>query len=463
MDTEDDPDTLATQREVALRDFMQANKLALTVLKQRSTLSAVADVLERVKAALLAVISITYADYAILGDTAVSVQKILSCMEALCQDGAVRALIKQQYGAGPWSWLRAMLTGQEAREAALLEVRALILMGDAFVCVHGPFRNRVPTIPLVADELLSCANNMPIDLVHDPQLLAKACKQEPVKSFACHGVAISAVAYDKSRLFTGSFDSTIKVWQVERMQCLDTLRGHHGRVLALLIDRGKLFSASFDKTIKVWSLDKLRCLATLRGHNDRVFTLASHRSGLYSGSFDGSIRVWDLDGMVCVGELWSDGGAVLSLAFAEDRLFAGYDDCSIREWNIDTMQCEGTTMGHKDSVIALMVFNGQLISGSFDRKLKVWDLEKKPFKELGAMRGHKGRVFALVEEGGWLFSSSDDRRIMAWDVKRLQCMGIIVKNCDVDRAFTFGRGRLFLGCTTGSIKVLGDPVPAGSV
>merc|ERR1712224_192039 len=115
-----------------------------------------------------------------------------------------------------------------------------------------------------------------------------------------------------------------------------------------------------------------------------------------------------------------------------------------------------------DSVVSLVFFEGQLISGSFDHKIKIWNVDIKPFKERGVMKSSRmGRIFALVLEGNYVFSSSDDCSILAWDVKSQQCLGAMVEHCDVDRAFTFGRGRLFLGCTTGFIKVLGDPLPMG--
>ena len=74
-----------------------------------------------------------------------------------------------------------------------------------------------------------------------------------------HTGAVSSLALsgDGKRLFSGSQDTTIKVWDLEINREAITLRGHSGPVssLALSGDGKRLFSGSYDKTIKVWDLE----------------------------------------------------------------------------------------------------------------------------------------------------------------------------------------------------------------
>jgi WD40 repeat protein len=56
----------------------------------------------------------------------------------------------------------------------------------------------------------------------------------------------------------------------------------------------RLASGSFDKTIKIWNVNDGSLLSTLIGHSDRVSSLALLADGnLASGSFDLSINVWN--------------------------------------------------------------------------------------------------------------------------------------------------------------------------
>ena len=78
-----------------------------------------------------------------------------------------------------------------------------------------------------------------------------------------------------------------------------TLRGHTDSVssLALSGDGKRLFSGSVDKTIKVWDLEAGKESLTLRGHTAYVTSLALSGDGkrLFSGSEDNTIKVWDLE------------------------------------------------------------------------------------------------------------------------------------------------------------------------
>ena len=73
-------------------------------------------------------------------------------------------------------------------------------------------------------------------------------------------------------LFSGRFDSSIRVWDINTGQCLQVLEGHTGLISALVSKSGcmqsqqvreisstvirrdvqVIFSASFDETIKGW-------------------------------------------------------------------------------------------------------------------------------------------------------------------------------------------------------------------
>jgi len=75
------------------------------------------------------------------------------------------------------------------------------------------------------------------------------------------------------------------------------LEGHTGNVLSLATGLdGKIYSGSYDRTVKVWRGDDGTLLQTLLGHTHTVFSLAVGLDGkIYSGSSDTTIRVWSDD------------------------------------------------------------------------------------------------------------------------------------------------------------------------
>ncbi len=72
---------------------------------------------------------------------------------------------------------------------------------------------------------------------------------------------------DGRRALSGSDDKTLKVWDLERGQCLRTLEGHGDRVSSCVVyaDGRRVLSGSYDKTLKVWDLERGLCLATYTG------------------------------------------------------------------------------------------------------------------------------------------------------------------------------------------------------
>jgi WD40 repeat protein len=111
-----------------------------------------------------------------------------------------------------------------------------------------------------------------------------------------HIVGSLAISADGKLLVSGSWDQTIKIWQLETGQILHTLKGHRDRVYAIALtpDGQIIASGSADKTIKLWHVQTGELLGTFTGHGNIVTALAFTASGemLVSGSLDKTIKIW---------------------------------------------------------------------------------------------------------------------------------------------------------------------------
>ena len=53
--------------------------------------------------------------------------------------------------------------------------------------------------------------------------------------FDNNNLCCRCVQFDGKRVVSGSYDYTVKVWNVETAECLHTLAGHTNRVYSLLV------------------------------------------------------------------------------------------------------------------------------------------------------------------------------------------------------------------------------------
>ncbi|OAV89700.1 hypothetical protein PTTG_08579 [Puccinia triticina 1-1 BBBD Race 1] len=54
-------------------------------------------------------------------------------------------------------------------------------------------------------------------------------------------------------LMTGSWDRTIRIWNVDRQECVQVLHGHARGIKCLQFDSHKLISGAMDHTLKIWN------------------------------------------------------------------------------------------------------------------------------------------------------------------------------------------------------------------
>ncbi|CAI0459296.1 unnamed protein product [Linum tenue] len=131
----------------------------------------------------------------------------------------------------------------------------------------------------------------------------------------------------------GAQDGVILAWngsatgeqQGNPFQPAATLSGHTSAVISMKVGGGRLFSGSMDGTIKVWDISTLQCIQTMKGHDNAVMSLLCYSDFLLSCSLDQKIKVWAATGKPVLLCSWNDDSVGLYElpSFAEKgRIFA---------------------------------------------------------------------------------------------------------------------------------------------
>jgi WD40 repeat protein/transcriptional regulator with XRE-family HTH domain len=155
------------------------------------------------------------------------------------------------------------------------------------------------------------------------------------------GVDALAVSPDGTRVATGEFDTTVRLWEAATGKLLLTLFGHSSQVVSVAYsaDGSYLASASEDGTVKLWDAAKGRELFTLGGHTSGVLGVAFSADGnhLYSASRDGTARIWDIS--AAAGRDWLNlvghSKRMFGVAYRPDgaQLATWSDDGTVKVWD----------------------------------------------------------------------------------------------------------------------------------
>jgi len=258
------------------------------------------------------------------------------------------------------------------------------------------------------------------------------CKGSQTLCLEGHNGCVASVKFspDGRRLATGSLDSTVKVWDLSTGKEMLSLEGHKKGVTSVSFspDGRRLASGHVEKTVKVWDLFAGKEALSLEGHTGAVTSVSFNPDGtsLASGSLDMNVKVWDLSSGKEVLSLEGHKDGVNSVSFSPDgrRLASGSSDHTVKVWNLPSGKESLSLQGHRNELtmqVSSVSFSPDgrwLASGSFDMSVKVWDLSSG--KEMLSLEGHKDvvRGLSFSPDGRRLASGSSDHTVRVWQLPR---------------------------------------------
>ncbi|MFN6478115.1 serine/threonine-protein kinase [Nostoc sp. DedQUE07] len=244
------------------------------------------------------------------------------------------------------------------------------------------------------------------------------------------GKSAGVADLNRGILASGSWDNTIKLWDVNTGKEIRTLTGHANWVNSVIFspDGKFLASGSADCTIKLWQVNTGIEIQTFTGHSDpvssvayspRTFTTNSQdRQLVASGSNDYTIKLWQVYTGKNIYTFTGHSFFVNCIAFSKNGeiIASGSGDNTIKLWHINTGKEIRTLIGHSDSVWSVAFSqDGQfLASGSWDNTIKLWHIHSG--REISTLTGHSNyvRCVAFSPDGQTLVSGSDDDTIKIW-------------------------------------------------
>ncbi|KAH8200762.1 hypothetical protein TruAng_005079 [Truncatella angustata] len=242
-----------------------------------------------------------------------------------------------------------------------------------------------------------------------------------------HSNAVTSVAFshDGSRIVSGSSDETVRIWDAKSGKQARKLEGHSNWVnsVAFSQDGSRIVSGSSDQTVRIWDTNSGKEVHKLEGHSNLVKSVAFSHDGSYivSGSSDETVRIWDAKSGKQVRKLEGHSNWVNSVAFSQDDSYiaSGSSDETVRIWDAKSGKEARKLEGHSNWVksVAFSQDGSRVVSGSFDKTVRIWDT--KSGKEVRKLEGHSNWVtsVAFSHDGSRVVSGSSDETVRIWDAK----------------------------------------------
>ncbi|PVU99240.1 hypothetical protein BB560_005539 [Smittium megazygosporum] len=233
---------------------------------------------------------------------------------------------------------------------------------------------------------------------------------------------------------------------------ITTILGHQDSVYCVQFDESKLITGSRDTTIKIWDIRTLECINTLFGHLASVLCLKFDKEIIVSGSSDASVIVWCANSYKQIMKLVGHTGGVLDVSFNEKVIVTCSKDCTIKIWDRITGNLLSTLIGHKGPVNAISLNGNRLASVSGDTLVLLWDIESR--KLIREFRGHLRGLACVQFDGKKIISGSNDRTIKIWDADSGCCIKTLVGHTDLVRTLYYSSGNLVVsGSYDQTVKV----------
>ncbi len=251
-----------------------------------------------------------------------------------------------------------------------------------------------------------------------------------IRTLAGHTADIKALRFasDSKTLFSGSADTTIRIWDITNGRFRIINNQMSVTALAISPDGLSVFAAGADGKIRLWRTAPVTLLKTFEGHRRAVnaIDLAQDSSLFITGSADASARLWDANIGGLIATYSGHTGRLKAVAISPNGNLiatgAEFPDQGIRLWDVYTDQLIRVLALPPNYQLACLTFtpDGQslLSASNLNGKgaVQVWNISDGTLARTLQNLGN-GRILsmAMSNDGTKLVTGHDDQIARSWN------------------------------------------------
>merc|ERR1712088_255710 len=298
---------------------------------------------------------------------------------------------------------------------------------------HNGWVTQIATTPIFPDMLLSSSRDKTIIMWHLTREEGSYGVPKRRMQGHSHFVSDVEVSSDGQYALSGSWDATLRLWDLASGNTVRRFVGHTKDVLSASFspDNRQILSAARDRTIKLWNTVGV-CKFTIQEncHTECVscvrFSPLPQTPVIVSAGWDKLVKVWNLTNCKLKRDYRGHTGYLNTVNVSPDGSLcaSGGRDGQAKLWDIGSEEAKPLhTLEAGDEIYALTFSpNRYWLCAAAGGVIKIWDLEQKnlvdELKPEVVADGGRAECISLCwsSDGQTLFSGYNDGQIRVWSM-----------------------------------------------
>ncbi|XP_004685128.1 PREDICTED: CMT1A duplicated region transcript 1 protein [Condylura cristata] len=296
--------------------------------------------------------------------------------------------------------------GQETQQVQMEERNVFCGTYNVRILSDKWAQNRV--IHYCGGDLIAVSCNRRIKLLDITQI-----KELPTE-FRGHAGTVHALflCEEEKFLLSGSYDLSIRYWDLKTGACVRIFTGHQGTITCMDLYKKIFVSGAKDCQIKEWDLNTGKCLKTFK-HKDPILAIKISDTYIVSSCERGVIKVWHIVNTQLVKSLTGHEGAVKCLHFDQWHLLSGGTDGLVIGWSM-VGKYERCLMAfkHPKEVLHVALLFLRVISACADGKIRIYNFLNGNCLKVMKVNGRGDPVLSFFIEGNRMVINTESNILM---------------------------------------------------